>query len=127
MKKFGVTLLAAVALSIGFSSPALAIPGFKKAFDDRYPELKSVSDEQKCNLCHFGKSKKNKNDYGLALSELLKKDNFKEERVKAEPDKVKAEYDAAFKKVEEGKSKGGETFGERLKAKKAPGTPEAGA
>ncbi|MFO0904933.1 MAG: hypothetical protein U0939_18145 [Pirellulales bacterium] len=127
MKKFGVTLLVAVALAIGFSSPAFAVPGFKKAFDDRYPELKGVSEEQKCNLCHYGKSKKNKNDYGVALSELLKKENFKEDRVKAEPDKVKEEYDAAFKKVEEVKSKSGETFGERLKAKKAPGTPEAGA
>ena len=30
----------------------------------------------------------------------------------------------AFKKVEAEKSKSGETFGERLKAGKAPGTPE---
>ena len=126
MKKFGVTLLVAVALALGFSSQASAIPGFKKAFDDRYPALKGVSEEQKCNLCHFGKSKKNKNDYGKALAELLKKDNYKDERVKAEADKVKAEYDEAFKKVEAAKSKTGDTFGERLKAGKAPGTPEEG-
>ena len=79
----------------------MAVPAFKKAFDDAYPDAKKVSDEQKCNLCHFGKSKKNKNDYGKALAELLKKDNYKDERVKAEADKVKAEKDALEKRMAE--------------------------
>lgn len=126
MKKMGLTLLVGAALAAVFASSALAIPNFKKSFEEQYPALKGVSEEQKCNLCHYGKSKKNKNDYGKALSEFLKKDNYKDERVKAEPEKVKAEYDAAYKKVEEMKSKGGETFGARLKAGKAPGTPEEG-
>ena len=124
MKKITVVVLgSALALSILFTS-ASAVPVFKKAFEDSYPDAKKVAEEQKCNLCHFGKSKKNKNDYGRALAELLKKDNYKDDRIKGEPDKVKAEFAEAFKKVEAVKSKGGDTFGERIKAGKAPGTPE---
>ena len=85
---------------------------------------KKASEEAKCNVCHFGNSKKNKNDYGKALGELLKKDNYKEDRVKAEPEAVKKELEEAFKKVEAAKSKGGDTFGDRLKAGKLPGSPE---
>lgn len=119
-----MTLLVMVALS----TPALAIPPFKKAFDEQYgknEQIKKASDEAKCNVCHFGTSKKNKNDYGKALGELLKKDKYKEDRLKAEADAVKKEIEEAFKKVEDGKSKGGEKFGERLKAGKLPGTPES--
>lgn len=107
-----------------WTNAVFATAPIKKGFEDHYPALKSVVEEQKCNLCHFGKSKKNRNDYGRALAQLLKKENFKEDRVKAEPEKVKAEFAEAFKKVEAEKSKSGETFGERLKAGKAPGTPE---
>ncbi|MFO0820444.1 MAG: hypothetical protein U1A77_21035 [Pirellulales bacterium] len=129
MKKLGLVLVASMfaAVLVAMStSSSHATPVFKKQFEEKYPALKSVTDEQKCNLCHYGKSKKNKNDYGKALGELLKKDNYKDERVKAEPEKVKAEFEAAFTKVEAAKSKGGETFGERIKAGKAPGTPEEG-
>lgn len=128
MKNVCVALLS-LAMVAGVAGSAWAIPPFKKAFDEQYGSnegAKKASDELKCNLCHYGKSKKNLNDYGKALHALLKKDNFKEERVKAEGEKVKAEFDAAFKKVEGEKSKTGETFGERLKAGKAPGTPEEG-
>ena len=124
MMKYVLSSLVVVGFLASLVSPALATPPIKKGFDEHYPALKSVSEEQKCNLCHFGKSKKNKNDYGKALAMLLKKDNFKDERVKAEPEKVKAEFAEAFKKVEGEKSKTGDTFGERLKAAKAPGTPE---
>jgi len=127
MKNVCVWLLSIVVLGAAVASPVWAVPPFKKAFDENYGSnegVKKVSDELKCNVCHYGKTKKNLNDYGKALQQLLKKDNFKEERIKNEGDKVKAELEAAFKKVEGEKSKGGETFGERLKAGKAPGTPE---
>lgn len=128
MKKVGLWTLC-VAILVAFSAnSAWAIPPFKKAFDDMYGSnegVKKASEELKCNVCHFGKTKKNLNDYGKALQALLKKDNYKEERIKGEADKVKAEFEAAFKKVEGEKSKGGETFGDRLKAGKAPGTPES--
>lgn len=119
--------LFACVVALAATSSAFATPVFKKAFDEQYGKneaIKKASEEAKCNVCHFGNSKKNKNDYGKALSELLKKDNYKEDRVKAEPEAVKKELDEAFKKVEAAKSKGGDTFGDRLKAGKLPGSPE---
>lgn len=129
MKNVGLWMLSVAVLVLAGASPAWAIPPFKKAFDEKYGSnegVKKASDELKCNLCHYGKSKKNLNDYGKSLHKLLEKNNFKEERLKAEPEKVKAEFEAAFTKTEGEKSKSGETFGERLKAGKAPGTPEEG-
>jgi hypothetical protein len=126
MKNVCLTLVCGL-LILNASAPAFAIPAFKKAFDDNYAsnaEVKKSSDELKCNLCHFGKSKKNRNDYGRALGEYLKKANFTDDRVKAEGDKVKKEYEEAFKKVEGMKATDGTTFGDRIKAGKAPGTPE---
>ena len=126
MKRVCAALMACIVL-IAMSAPAMAIPPFKKAFDEYYgknADLKKASDEAKCNVCHFGTSKKMKNDYGKALAELLKKDKFKEDRLKAEPDAVKKDIEEAFKKVEDAKSKGGEKFSDRLKAGTLPGTPE---
>lgn len=127
MKSFVAWTLSMMVLALAATGSVWAIPPFKKHFDDQYSAnegVKKASDELKCNICHYGKSKKNLNDYGKELHKLLKKDNFKEERIKSEGDKVKAELEAAFKKVEGEKSKSGESFGERLKAGKAPGTPE---
>ncbi|MBM4003097.1 MAG: hypothetical protein FJ295_07370 [Planctomycetes bacterium] len=127
MKRVCVALLVCFVL-VALSGPAWAIPPFKKGFDDVYgknADIKKASDEAKCNVCHFGMSKKMKNDYGKALAELLKKDKFKEDRIKAEPDAVKKEIEEALKKVEDQKSKDGEKFGDRLKANKLPGTPES--
>lgn len=124
MKKLiGLLVCAVVALSVG-SSAVFAIPEASKQFKDHYPALKEKADEAKCNVCHFGSSKKNKNDFGKALGEFIKKENYKADRVKAEPEKVKAEFTEAFKKVEATKSKGGDTFGDRIKAGNLPGTPE---
>ena len=63
--------------------------------------LAAAIDELKssCNVCHYGKSKKNRNDYAKALDAAgLEKDKFSKDRVKAEPDKVKAEIIAAWKR-----------------------------
>ncbi len=81
MKKLGLILVASMfaAVLVAMStSSSHATPVFKKQFEEKYPALKSVTDEQKCNVCHYGKTKKNKNDYGKALGELLKKDNYKD-------------------------------------------------
>lgn len=124
MKKVFLPLVCGL-IVIGVGTQAFAIPKFKKAFDDKYattPELRKVSDELKCFLCH-GKAKTVRNDYGKALSEFLKKGNYSDDRFKAEGEKVKMEFEDAFKKVEAMKATDGKTFGERLKAGKAPGTP----
>lgn len=124
MKRLFLAIVCAT-LTLGLCTSAVfAIPEASKQFKDHYPALKEKADEAKCNVCHYGTSKKNKNDFGKALSEFIKKDNYKSDRVKSEADKVKAEFGEAFKKVEALKSKGGETFGERIKAGNLPGTPE---
>ena len=66
MKKFAVVLAIAAVAFIGTSEKAQAIPAFAKAFTERVINTSKNADfvaaakEAKCNLCHFGTSKKNK-------------------------------------------------------------------
>ncbi len=149
MKKIGFTLLAgtlAVAvLASGAAKEATAISAFKSEFFDTYvKEDPSTAQESafaeaanastgKCYVCHVnmtakgekGLGKKIRNNYGRALSEFLDKENFSSERRSAEPDKVKAEIQEAFKKVAAMKSNPSDpsspTFGELIAAGKIPG------
>ena len=76
-----------------------------------------VTQTAKCNVCHVaGQDKKARNAYGKQLSTLLKKENFKAERLKAEPEKVTAEIVAAFDAVAAMKSGDDKspTFGELI-------------
>ena len=107
-----------------------AVPAFKKAFDQRVTnvskdaKLVTALKAAKCNICHYvdgdKKSKKQKNDFGVAMGKLLKKDNYKSTRIAAEPDKVKAEYDAAFEKLMATKNAKGKTYGETAQGRPAP-------
>ncbi|MCO6457260.1 MAG: hypothetical protein J5I93_18335 [Pirellulaceae bacterium] len=131
MKKLGLFAIL-VLFVLGLSArPALALPVFDKFFKKHYVEgkgnaaLEESVKEAKCNVCHYGTSKKNRNDYGMALSDLLDKDNYKTARVNEEPDVVDKELKEAFEKVEKMKSTGGAVFGELIKAGKVPGTAPA--
>ena len=125
MKRFGAfCLLAAVAL-VWSTSTARARPQYKKEFDAVYKDSKiaAAAKEAKCNNCHYGKSKKNRNDYGKALSKHLSKKVYNE---------LKKDKPALAKKVRESlqavlkeKSSSGDTFGERIEAGKLPGTAPA--
>ena len=124
----------AMAASCGLQS-AQAIPPFLKEFQGKYtkPESEDPKDQEfaklvnettKCNVCHVkGKSKKERNAYGSELAKLLKKDNFKGDRLKAEPEKASAEIVAAFEEVAAKKTAGDDspTFGELIVAFKLPG------
>ena len=71
---------------------------------------------------HKGKEKKDvNNEYGEALKDLIDSEEIKK-RIKTEPEKVTEEIIAAFKKIEEAKSKDGKTFGEKIKAGELPAT-----
>jgi len=76
-------------------------------------------DKAKCAICHEGKIKKNRNDYGKALAELLNR--------KTDVDN-KEKIQAALKKVEskrsDPKNEKSPTFGELIKAGKLPVAPE---
>ncbi len=77
-----------IALSLLFSSTMVLImtpnqveatPGIKKAFDAGYVKtstsaaFKAATAKAKCNVCHYGKSKKNRNDFGKAISKFTNK------------------------------------------------------
>ena len=63
-------------------------------------------------MCHVGKKKKNRNDYGKALAKLMGKKN----------QKAAEAIDAAFAKAEKKKNAKGVTFGSLIKDGKLPGT-----
>lgn len=78
---------------------AQAFPQFQKEFWNKYladasdDYTKLVKREAKCNLCHQGKSKKNRNAYGEALSELIgKKDKKDVEKIVAALDSVESQH-----------------------------------
>jgi len=88
-----------------------ARPKYFTVFKKQYPKVTEAK-KVKCNICHFGKKKKNRNDYGKALEKLVGKKNQKDIK------KIKA----AFKKAEKLKSSTKDkTFGDLLKDGKLPG------
>ena len=97
------------------SSPAAARQPYFDAFKEKYGgDDKAYADlitETKCFICHVGKSRKNRNSYGMALGKLLKNEKDKEK------------ISEALGKVESEKSPDGPTFGELIKEHKLPGGP----
>ena len=140
-----LTVIATAGCTVFCSETAFAIAPFKKQFFETYVKEDPSSPTEttlaeaanaktgKCYVCHVnmttkgesGLGKKIRNNYGRALSQFLEKKNFSSERRKAEPDAVKAEIQAALKKVAEIKSDPSNpdspTFGELIAAGKLPG------
>ncbi len=120
------TALACGFLAAGFllataTQQAQARPYFLKWWLATYPEVSKtneVSTKVKCDVCHVGKSKKNRNDYGKALDKAIGK------KLKSNA-KDKEAFEEALKKVEGEKSKvEGKTFGDLLKANQLPSNPK---
>ena len=107
--KFGLLSVAAAVLVLGLSPmfvrEAQARPGYMKQFTAKYPNVTDAA-TAKCNVCHFGDEKKNRNDYGKCFGAALPGANCKDN----------AKVDEALLKAESGKSADGKTFGELLKA-----------
>lgn len=95
MKKlFALALCGGTAVGLLTLEPnsATAIPQFKTEFDHLYVKKdatngteKALADavkKVKCNVCHVGKDKKQLNDYGKALGELLDKKADKKNKEK---------------------------------------------
>ncbi|MDA7980091.1 MAG: hypothetical protein MPJ50_15095 [Pirellulales bacterium] len=116
------TLLALMGLSVAGAvvRDAFAIPPFKKEFDAMYvkegTEFAKKVEEVKCNVCHVGTNKKDRNAYGEELAKLLDRKTDMNK-----PAKIKE----ALKKVEEMKSVAGDdnspSFGKLLQEGKLPG------
>lgn len=82
-----VLVLALVPMAGLAAAPALAYPEFEKQFKAVYVKegtpLAAAVETAKCNICHVGKSKKDRNAYGEVLAERLDKgDKKNEEKIK---------------------------------------------
>lgn len=107
---FSGMLLAGLAISAP-PNRAQARKQYSVAFPKKYPRLKAKFNAVKCNACHVGKAKKNRNDYGQALARHLKN----------RPRNAQA-INKAFEKAEKEKNAKGDTFGSLINAGKLPGT-----
>jgi len=124
---FVASVAALVAFVLLTTAPrANAIPQFKKEFETKYVKPDSTDakekafaqavDKAKCNVCHAGTTKKERNTYGQALAKLLdrKTDQEDQEKIRASLEKV-----AAMKtKPDDPKAP---TFGEIISSGKLPG------
>ena len=99
---------------------AFAIKQFADEFTAMYVEdgkpLAAEVEKAKCNVCHVGKSKKDRNAYGEALAELLhkKEDKSNKEKIRKALETVAAQPSAGA---------GSPTFGDLIKEGKLPGGP----
>ena len=123
MKKLSCALLGVLVILAVNAGPAIGIPAFKKQFEERYVGENEESPmavsfgEAKCYTCHVpGEKKEVNNVYGEALAELLDKDDFKRDRLRAEPEAAVAEIVAALEAVESLESPTGDTYLERIEA-----------
>lgn len=105
--------------------PVFAIKPFNDAFIKEYvKEGTPLADKvaaAKCNLCHEGKGKKMRNEFGKAVSKHLKKTDFGAGK-KFDPKTEavhKAIVDGLNKALAE-KSADGKPFGDRVKAGELP-------
>ena len=125
MKKFCLSMLCLAILGLA-TVPAWAIPPFAEAFKKQYTEKgNSAFDEAvkgaKCNVCHMGEKKKDKNEYGKAVGKFLKKADFGEGKTDPKSDDGKKAIAEGLTKAEAEKSAAGHTFGEVIKSGKLPG------
>ena len=107
------------------ASQAFALPPFNKEWTAKYVDgngnaaFVAAVGTAKCNVCHVGKSKKDKNEYGKAVGKYLTKKGYEE--VKADAAAAKKYVNEGLDKAEAEKSAGGKTYGEMLKAGELPG------
>jgi hypothetical protein len=122
MKRLGLALIALFAVGLVVNS-GYAKPDYKKAVDQKWGESKiaEVVKAEKCNLCHYGTTKKNRNDLGSALIKCgLTPEKYDE--LKADKEKLVEFALEVLGKVEGEKSSKGKTFGELIKAGEDPST-----
>jgi len=104
---------------------ASALPPFNKEWKAKYSEGNSNAkfveavEMEKCNVCHKGMNKKDRNDYGKAVGKFLTKAKYNE--IKDDEAAAKKYIIEGLQKAEAEKSAGGKTYGERIKAGQLPG------
>jgi hypothetical protein len=109
------------------AAPASATNEFAKEWKDHYAtdsapkEFVDASRKAGCNVCHVkGEKKTERNEYGKAILEFLKKEDFTKEWVKENPEKAKELIVAGLKKAGEKSSSTGKAFAEKIAAGELP-------
>jgi hypothetical protein len=107
-------LVALAGIACLTSAPqAEARPQYLRIWTDTYPDVAQKNDVKslKCNVCHFGAKKSNRNDYGKAIVKALDgKKNVKD----------KDKFTDILKTAAKDKNADGKTFGELLEAGELP-------
>jgi hypothetical protein len=101
---------------------AFAIKQFSDQFKEVYVKegtpLAAEVEAAKCNVCHKGKSKKDRNAYGEALAKLLDK---KEDKTNVE--KIREALATVAKESSDPSNPSAPTFGALIEGGKLPGGP----
>lgn len=120
----------AIALAAGmvlcFAASANADKTFRDQFIAKYVKSDSsdpkdqafatACEQAKCNICHAGVSKKDRNDYGKALDKLLDRKTDK-----GNAKKILSALDTVARMKSDPKDPNSPTFGDLIKAGKLPG------
>lgn len=115
--------LLVVPVLIAFVAPAVAVPPFYAEFkkdyidslkDKKFAEAMDKADV-KCLVCHQGKQKKNRNEFGKVVGKLLTKKDAKDK------EKIAAGLKKALAMHVDPKDEKSETYMDRLMASQWPG------
>ena len=113
------------------ASPTMAISEFSKQWKAEYLEGEDVDEEfvktakkAGCYVCHVKGQKKEeaRNEYGKAIHEYLKAEDFPKDYVKDNPEEAKKKIVEGFKKAGEHESKDGKKFADKIKNNELPAT-----
>ena len=123
MKRFALILaMGFVALSLNFmmTEKVSARPNYKSSFDAATKDSKAADllKEAKCNVCHFGTKRADRNDFGKAVNKHIDKDTFN--KLKDNKANLTKKIDEAIKAALKEKSPSGKTFGELIDAGELP-------
>lgn len=103
----------------GLARPAFAIKQFQDEFKSLYVQegtpLAAEVERVKCNICHVGKDKKERNAYGKALDERLDKKADKDDK-----EKIRKMLEEVAALPSDPEKKDSPTFGDLIKAGKLP-------
>ncbi len=129
---FLLALCGLIALGTQLAQVAQGIEPFKKEFENKYVKKEPSTDAEKafaaaatkakCNVCHVGKTKKTRNEYGKALHDLLDRKTD----AKNIP-KIQAALDQVAGMKSNPKDPGSPTFGDLIKEGKLPSGQEVAA
>lgn len=123
MKRFAIFLavaLMALALNVLLSGRAAARMEYKTKFEEMTKDSKAADaiKEAKCTICHYGTSKKNRNDFGKALNKHMNKDTYMS--LKEDKEVLAKKVEEALKAALKEKSKDGKTFGQIIEGGSLP-------